>query len=161
MWIPFFPDSPLVCLPFRFFLFSSPFHSRFSLNIPSLPFPPHFFHPFNYPSFLTLSLPASFSSYIQVWVWKKFADQTPAKMMVSPPQSPPRSRRLWSYQLSPLINPRNGIMLQTELDDHCDKLQRSSVGARRYCQLSWSTTSYVDSTFRHRPITTKFSKSRV
>jgi len=38
------------------------------------------------------------------------------------------------YQLS-LIHPRDGIVLETELDDHCDKLQRSSVGARRYCQL--------------------------
>jgi len=38
------------------------------------------------------------------------------------------------YQLS-LIDPRDEIVLETELDDHCDKLQRSSVGARRYCQL--------------------------
>jgi len=35
-----------------------------------------------------------------------------------------------------LINSRDGIVMQTELDDHCDKLQRSSVGARKYCQLS-------------------------
>ena len=35
------------------------------------------------------------------------------------------------YQLSP-IDPRDGIVLLTELDNHCDKLQRSSVGARRY-----------------------------
>ena len=33
------------------------------------------------------------------------------------------------YQLSQ-INPRDGTVLQTELDDHCDKLQRSSVGAQ-------------------------------
>ena len=43
------------------------------------------------------------------------------------------------YQLL-LIDPRDGILLQTELDDHCDKLQRSSVGARRCCQLSWPTS---------------------
>jgi len=28
------------------------------------------------------------------------------------------------------------IVLCAELDDHCDKLLRSSVGARRYCQLN-------------------------
>ena len=39
------------------------------------------------------------------------------------------------YQLS-LIDPRDKIVLYTELDNLRDKLQRSSVGARRYCQLS-------------------------
>jgi len=39
------------------------------------------------------------------------------------------------YQLS-LIDLREGNVLYTELVDHCDKLERSSVGARRYCQLS-------------------------
>ena len=39
------------------------------------------------------------------------------------------------YQLL-LIDPRDKIVLQTELDDHCDKLQRSSVGSWRYYQLS-------------------------
>jgi len=42
-------------------------------------------------------------------------------------------RFLNKYQLS-LIDPRNRIVLC------CYKLQRSSVGARRYCQLSWQTT---------------------
>ena len=36
------------------------------------------------------------------------------------------------YQLS-LIDPRDAVVLRTELDDHCDKLQRSSVGARTRC----------------------------
>jgi len=40
-----------------------------------------------------------------------------------------------TYHLS-LADPRDGIVLQTELNDHCQKLQRSSIGARRYCQLS-------------------------
>jgi len=39
------------------------------------------------------------------------------------------------YQLS-LIDPRDKIVQQTELDDLCDKLQWSSVGARRFYQLS-------------------------
>jgi len=39
------------------------------------------------------------------------------------------------YQLS-LIDPRDKIVQQTELDDLCDKLQWSSVGARGFYQLS-------------------------
>jgi len=39
------------------------------------------------------------------------------------------------YQLS-LIGPRDKIVLLTELDDLCDKLQWSSVGARMYYKLS-------------------------
>jgi len=35
------------------------------------------------------------------------------------------------YQLS-LLNPRDEVVLQTELDDHCDKL---AVDRRSYCQL--------------------------
>jgi len=31
------------------------------------------------------------------------------------------NRYRYKYQL-PLINPHDGILLQTELDDHCDKL---------------------------------------
>ena len=42
------------------------------------------------------------------------------------------------------IRCRYGIVPQTGLHDHCDKLAvrgpRSTVGARRYCQLSWPTT---------------------
>ena len=34
-------------------------------------------------------------------------------------------------------------MLQTELGDLSDKLQWSSVGARRYCQLSRPTTAHL------------------
>jgi len=45
------------------------------------------------------------------------------------------TRATLCYQLS-LIEPRDKIVLYTELDDLCDKLQWSSVGARRYCQLS-------------------------
>ena len=40
------------------------------------------------------------------------------------------------YQL-PLVDPRDGIVLQTELDDQCDKL---AIDSRRYCQLSSQTT---------------------
>ena len=43
------------------------------------------------------------------------------------------------YQLS-LIDPRDKIVLQTELDDLCDKLQRSSVGVLNYYRLCWPTT---------------------
>ena len=39
------------------------------------------------------------------------------------------------YQLS-LIDPRDKIVLYTELDDLPDKLQWSRVGVRRYYQLS-------------------------
>jgi len=39
------------------------------------------------------------------------------------------------YQRS-LTDPCDGMVLQTKLHDHCDKLQRSSVGAPRYCQLT-------------------------
>jgi len=41
------------------------------------------------------------------------------------------------YQLS-LIDLHDRIMLQTELGDHCDKIQQSSVGAQRYCQLIYT-----------------------
>jgi len=41
-----------------------------------------------------------------------------------------RARLCQKYQLS-LIDPRDKIVLQTELDDLCDKLQWSSVAARR------------------------------
>jgi len=44
------------------------------------------------------------------------------------------------YQLS-LIDPCDKIVLQTALDDLCDKLQWSSVGARKYYRLSWPTTA--------------------
>ena len=43
-------------------------------------------------------------------------------------------------QVSTVANGRDGIVLWTELDDYCDKLQRSSVGARMYCQNSQPTT---------------------
>ena len=43
--------------------------------------------------------------------------------------------RVNKYQLS-LTDPRDKIVLQTELDDQCDNLEWSSVGARKYCQLS-------------------------
>ena len=39
------------------------------------------------------------------------------------------------------IDPHDNVVLWTALDDLCDKLQWSSVGARRYYQLSWSTTA--------------------
>ena len=39
------------------------------------------------------------------------------------------------YRLS-LIDPGDKIVLQTQLDDLCDKLQWSSVGVRRYYQVS-------------------------
>ena len=39
--------------------------------------------------------------------------------------------RAYKYHLS-IMNPRDGIVLQTELDDHCDKL---AVDRRKYCQL--------------------------
>jgi len=41
------------------------------------------------------------------------------------------------YQLS-LNDLHDRIMLQTELGDHCDKIQQSSVGAQRYCQLIYT-----------------------
>jgi len=41
----------------------------------------------------------------------------------------------YKYQLS-LIDRRDRAVLLTELDDLCYKLQWSSVGARRHCQLS-------------------------
>jgi len=41
------------------------------------------------------------------------------------------------YQLLlSLTDPRDNIVLLTELNDLCDRLQWPSVGARRYCQLS-------------------------
>jgi len=46
--------------------------------------------------------------------------------------------RINKYQLS-LNDPRDGIVLRTDLDDHCDKLQRSSVGAQR----CWPTTVQI------------------
>ena len=46
------------------------------------------------------------------------------------------------YQLS-LINLRDGTVLQTGLDDHCDKLQRNSV----QFHTLWAST-FVDSTLR-------------
>ena len=42
---------------------------------------------------------------------------------------------LYKYQLSP-IDLRDEIVLETKLRDYCDKLQRSSVGTRRYFQLN-------------------------
>jgi len=42
------------------------------------------------------------------------------------------------YQLS-LTDPFDGSMLSTELGDQCDKLQSSSTGARKYCQLNLPT----------------------
>ena len=48
--------------------------------------------------------------------------------------TPRRATRLNKYRLS-LVDPRDRIVLWTELDDLCDKLQRSTVGARRHCQL--------------------------
>jgi len=50
-----------------------------------------------------------------------------------------RSYTIDKYQLS-LIDPRDRIVPQTELNDLCDKLQWSSVAARRCYQLSWPTT---------------------
>jgi len=44
-----------------------------------------------------------------------------------------------NYQLS-LMNPRDTIVLWAELADHSNTIQRSSVGARGYSQLSWPTT---------------------
>jgi len=52
----------------------------------------------------------------------------------------------YKYQLS-LIDPRDKIMLYTELYDLCDELQCSSVGARRYYHLSQAklmTRSTID-----------------
>ena len=45
----------------------------------------------------------------------------------------------YNYQLS-LTDPRDKIMLYTELDNLCNKLRWLSVGAGRYCQLSLPTT---------------------
>ena len=49
-----------------------------------------------------------------------------------------------------LIDPRDKIVLWTELDDLCDRLQWSSVGARRYYQLSWPTTVQSDTVYYRR-----------
>jgi len=77
------------------------------------------------------------------------------------------------YQLS-LIGPRDKIVLYTELDDLCDKLQWSSVGAGRYYKLSWPTTAqfitlwastFLEQSwytrFDYRYAVAKFSKCRV
>ena len=69
----------------------------------------------------------------------------------------------YKYQLS-LIDPRDKIGLQTELDDFCDKLQWSSFG-HRAMEVTRSErppfSSKVDSTFDDRYAEAKFSKSEV
>jgi len=69
-----------------------------------------------------------------------------SKSPLSSPLSPPSlsltlatgKRRTFTtnkYQPS-LMDPRDKIVLYTKLDDLCDKLRWSSVGARRYYRLS-------------------------
>jgi len=42
-----------------------------------------------------------------------------------------------------LIDMHDGIVLQTELDDHCDKLQRSSVKDQRRSSFSCSERCHL------------------
>ena len=53
-------------------------------------------------------------------------------------ESVPRKKP--NIQKKQVSDPRDRTVLRIELDVHCNKLQRSSIGARRYCQLSRPTT---------------------
>ena len=84
-------------------------------------------------------------------------------------QNPINGSRDDKYQLS-LIDLRDRIMLYTELITiTCDKLQRSSVGARRCCQLSWPTTvqfitlwaSYLSWAKSITPFDDRYAKAKV
>jgi len=103
----------------------------------------------------------------RVWATSTFLPSTYASEI---------EHRVWTNkcQLSQ-IDPRCKIVRRIELDNRCDKLQRSSVGARRHCQLSRPRTvqfitlrastflelSWYQTHFDDRYAVAKFSKSRV
>ena len=73
-----------------------------------------------------------------------------------------------------LMDPRDKIVLWTELNEHCDKLQRSNIRVRRYCQLKLTDDGPVNhapsvhlcraksiARFDDRYAVAKFSMSRV